>query len=330
VLKRALGYADDEIPNTVQAWVALVHPDDAARVWDAARSHLVGRAPHYAVEHRMLHRDGSVRWFLARGAVSVQRHGRPVRMTGTDTDITERKSAEQALDASSRRIRELTGRLMFAQEEERRHIARELHDDLSQQVAALAISISSTKRHLAREDAGRALADLDALARKTSDLADAIRQLSHGLHPAALEHGGLAAGLKSFAAEFSRREGVDVAITAMGDDSAVAPHVALAIYRIVQESLRNVARHSGARRAEVIVTVGDAAVEVLVQDEGSGFDVARSRQGAGLGLTSIEERVRLLQGGLLVTSRPGHGTDLLLHIPLTGAGAWSPTGRAER
>jgi len=330
-LKRALGYADDEIPNTIEAWGALVHPDDTARVWDAARIHLDGHAPHYTLEHRMLHRDGSVRWFLARGAVSARRHGRPVRMTGTDTDITERKGAEEALDESSRRIRELTGRLMFAQEQERRHIARELHDDLSQQVAALAISISNTKRSLARGGAGnRALTDLDVLQRSTTELADAIRELSHGLHPAALEHGGLAAGLKSFAAEFSRREGVDVAVTTVGDDGAIAPHVALALYRIVQESIRNVARHSGARRAEVIVTVSDAAVEVLVKDEGSGFDVTRLCRGAGLGLVSIEERVRMLQGALLVTSRPGHGTDLLVQIPLPDAVARSATGRAER
>lgn len=331
VLKQTLGYADDEIPNTPQAWGGLVHPDDAACVWDAARAHLDGRTPHYSIEHRMLHRDGSVRWFLARGAVSARRHGRPVRMTGTNTDITERKGAEKALDESSRRVRELSGRLMFAQEEERRHIARELHDDLSQQVAALAISISNTKRHLARGGAAdRVLADLDALGRKTTELADAIRELSHGLHPAALEHGGLATGLKSFAAEFSRREGVDVAVTAVGDDGAIAPHVALAVYRIVQESIRNVARHSGARRADVIVTVGDAVVEVLVKDEGSGFDVARSRQGAGLGLTSIEERVRLLRGTLLVTSRPGHGTDLLLRLPLTDDGLFVPSGQVRR
>lgn len=330
-LKRALGYADDEVANTMQAWGALVHPDDAARVWDAVRAHLDGHTAHYAVEHRMLHRDGGVRWFLARGAVSTRGQGRPVRMTGTDTDITERKGAEEALDESHRQIRDLTGRLIVAQEQERRHIARELHDDLSQQVAALAISLSNIKRHLARGGAAdRALTDLDALQRNTTGLADAIRELSHGLHPAALEHGGLAAALKSFAAEFSRREGVDVLITTVGEDGAIAPQVGLALYRIVQESIRNVARHSGARRTEVMVTVGDAAVQVLVTDEGSGFDVARSRRGAGLGLISIEERVRLLQGSVLVTSRPGHGTELLVQIPLAGAVACPETGRTVR
>ena len=326
VLTRALGYADHEIPNTIEAWGALIHPDDAARVWDAAQVHLDGHTPHYAVEHRMLHRDGSVRWFLARGAVSDRRDGRAVRMTGTDSDITERKSAEEALAESARRIRELTGRLMVAQEQERRHIARELHDDLSQQVAALAISISTTRRRLGLGGApDRALAELDALQHRVTGLADAMRQLSHGLHSAALEHGGLAAGLESFAAEFSRRERLQVTVLVEGDDGVIPRPVALALYRIVQESIRNVARHSGAGRAEVVVAIGDAAVEVLVRDAGTGFDVSGSRRGAGLGLVSIEERVRLLGGRLLVTSIPGRGTDLLVEVPLTDAGAGPPT-----
>jgi two-component system sensor histidine kinase UhpB len=272
------------------------------------------------MEHRMVHRDGSVRWFLARGVVSERRQGRPVRMTGTDTDITERKRTAEALDHSSRRIRELAGHVIRAQEQERRHIARELHDGLNQQVAALAIAIGNARRRLARGDAGSRLrSELDTVQRRTVELADAIRELSHGLHPAALEHAGLVAGLKSFAADVSRLEGIEIAITATGDVGAVAPEVALGLYRIVQESIRNIARHSGARRAEVILTVGADAVELLVKDEGRGFDLPRSRRGAGLGLVSIEERVRLLQGEVLVTSRPGHGTDLLVQVPLSTA-----------
>lgn len=325
MLVRALGYADGEAPATAAGWRALLHPDDAPRLRDAIRVHLDEGTSHFSVEHRLRHRDGSVRWFLVRGAVSAQRHGRPIRVSGTGTDITERKEAEEALGESNRRVRELSGRLLFAQEQERRHIARELHDDLAQQVAALAISISNARRRLARgEGVERALADLDALRAQTAALADAMRELSHGLHPAALEHCGLTTALKSFAADFARREGVEVDVAAEGDDAAIPSHVALALYRIVQESLRNVCRHSGARRAEVRIAIGAAAVDVRVRDEGRGFDVAAARRGGGLGLVSIEERVRLLQGTLRVVSGPGQGTDLEVVIPLPDGGARAP------
>jgi two-component system sensor histidine kinase UhpB len=332
-LTRALGYADGEISPTIGAWRACVHPDDAARVRAAAREHLRGLTPQYEVEHRMVCRDGSVRWYLARGAVSERRAGRPVRLTGTNTDITERKRTEDALAHSSRRIRELAGRVISAQEQERRHVARELHDALNQQVAALAISISAARRRLASGLAVEPVtADLERLQRKTADLADAIRELSHGLHPAVLEHGGLVAALQSFATEFGQVAELEVLITAPEDAVGVAPDVALTLYRVVQEAIRNIARHSGARRAQIILTVGDETVELLVKDEGRGFDLSRSRGGAGLGLVSIEERVRLLQGQVLVTSRPGHGTDVLVSIPLAGAAATpaSPAGPSGR
>jgi two-component system sensor histidine kinase UhpB len=111
-------------------------------------------------------------------------------------------------------------------------------------------------------------------------------------------------------------EDLDIAISAAGDVNALGRDIALGLYRITQESIRNIARHSGARRAQVFLSVGADTVELLVRDEGRGFDVARSRRGDGLGLVSIEERVRLLHGTLRVTSRPGHGTDLLVRIPL--------------
>lgn len=317
-LKRMLGYDDDHIAGTMEAWGARVHPDDVARVWAEAQAHIDGHTPRYEVEHRMLHRDGSVRWFVARGAVSARRQDRPVRMSGTYADVTERKRAEDALDHSRRLVRDLAARVMSAQEQERHHIAHELHDGLNQMVAALAISISNLKRRLTRLGNGfeGAAVELDTLLHQTNGLAEAVHRLSRGLHPIALEHGGLVAGLRSFAAECSTVENLEVAITAVGDANGVGRDIGLALYRITQESIRNIARHSGTRRAQVVLTVGADTVELLVKDEGRGFEVGQTRRGEGLGLVSIEERVRLLRGTLLLTSRPGHGTDLLVSIPL--------------
>jgi two-component system sensor histidine kinase UhpB len=314
-LKAILGFADNEIRNHLEDWGRRVHPEDAARVMSLAQAHIDGTVPFFEVEHRMLHRDGSIRWFLARGMIAVRENGAALRMIGTDSDITERKRAEQALRRSSERIRELAGRLISAQEEERRRIARELHDDLNQKVAALSIAISNMRRQLPpASDSMRN--ELSRLQTRTNELVNDVRQLSHELHPAALEDAGLVAVLKSFAAELSRLDGIEIDLTVPEDRQPIPHDIAVCMFRVAQESLRNVVKHSGADRAEVALSVGEGAVTLLVRDDGRGFSVGRARQHGGLGLVSIAERVRLLNGRFDVTSRPGSGTTVRVQVPV--------------
>ncbi|MGH7551485.1 MAG: MASE1 domain-containing protein, partial [Longimicrobiales bacterium] len=233
-LKKILGFADHEIRNHLEDWGRRVHPEDAARVMSLAQAHIDGSVPSFEAEHRVLHRDGSIRWFLARGLVAVRENGVALRMIGTDSDITERKRAEHALKRSSERIRELAGRLISAQEEERRHIARELHDDLNQKVAALSIAISNIRRQLPpASDSMRK--ELSSLQRRTNELVDDVRQLSHELHPAALEEAGLVAVLKSFAAELNRLDGIQVDLTVPEYCQPIPHDIAVCLYRVAQE-----------------------------------------------------------------------------------------------
>jgi signal transduction histidine kinase len=237
-------------------------------------------------------------------------------------DVTELKRAEEALRRneealrrSHARIEDLAGRLIAAQEDERRHIARELHDDLNQQVAALAIGISRLKRQF--PDAGAAVQEQIARLREKTDwLSERIRQLSHDLHSSILQHVGLPAALNSYCAEFSDREGITVTLDIRDGVEAVSQDAALCLYRVAQESLRNVARHSGARSAIVALTHVNGAVELRVVDEGVGFDPGQARESRGLGLVSMEERVKLLHGNFVLTTRPGAGTELRAQIPL--------------
>ena len=232
------------------------------------------------------------------------------------TDITQRKHAEQELRRSSEQIRELAGRLITAQEEERRRISRELHDDIVQKVASLAIRISLFKQRVPAST-DLIAEEITSLQRRVSELAEDIRQLSHQLHPAVLEHAGLTVALQSFMAEFSRIEGVEVKLTAPEGTEAIPKDIALCAYRVVQESLRNVAKHSGAKAAEVVLAIAGNELYLSIRDEGRGFDVeaARSR---GLGMVSVDERVRLCQGSVAVTSKLNRGTTLTARIPLTG------------
>ncbi len=327
-LKALLGYRDDEIRNHMDDWGGRIHPEDREAVMAAAQSHLEGRAPSFEIEHRMVCKDGAICWFISRGTLVKGEDGAR-RIIGAKTDITERKQAEEArasaemereqteesLHKSHKQIRDLAGRLIFAQEEERKYIARELHDDLNQQVAALAIGISRLKRQL--PDADQAVHEQIAwLGEKTDWLSERIRRLSHEFHSSILQHVGLAAALKSYCSEFAEQEGIAVTLDLQDPLEAIPADEALCLYRVVQESLRNIARHSGAPSAEVKLANEGGTLELRVADRGSGFDPKQHPAHHGLGLVSIEERVRLLHGNFQLKTRPGAGTELIVQIPL--------------
>lgn len=313
-IKRMLGFEDHEIENTMDAWTRHMHPDDVESVLGLVREHVAGVSPMFEAEHRVFHKNGTIRWLLCRGVVVEHVNGVPVRMTGTDTDVTEHKFTEYALQSSNDRVRELAGRLISAQEEERRRIARDLHDGLNQKVAAISIEISRIKQRLPRRSAGLT-EQLTQLQGRTSELAGDIRELSHEIHPATLEHAGLVPALTSFAAELERLEDVHVDLALPKKSAGIPPHVATCLYRVAQESIRNAIRHAGVKRVSLALTVDDDGITFSVSDEGRGFDTELISESRGLGLISIEERVRLLNGRLEVHSRIGRGTTVRVHLP---------------
>ncbi len=259
-------------------------------------------------------KDGAELWGIVSTTPVWKEDGAFGGALGMVTDITLRKHAEQELLRNSEEIRELAGRLITAQEEERSRISRELHDDIVQKVASLAIRISLIKQRVPASAEG-IVNEIANLQGRVSELAEDIRQLSHQLHPVVLEHVGLTVALQSFTAEFSRLEDVRINLTAPKHNEAIPKNVALCAYRVVQESLRNVARHSGAKAAEVELAIVGNDLHLSIRDEGRGFDVetARSR---GLGMVSVEERVRLCHGSVQITSKLNRGTTLTARIPL--------------
>jgi PAS domain S-box-containing protein len=306
-------------------WREIIHPDDrerALRVYDAA----LRAEKDFEVEARLRAADGSYRWFLSRSIPLRDSAGRVIRWYGTNTDIEDRKQVEEvlrineeALRRSHAQTRDLAGRLITAQDEERNHIARELHDDLNQQVAALAINLSQLKRELP-DDADSVHQQVAKLQEGVDRLSSQIRDLSHQLHSSVLQHVGLAVALESHCREFASREGVALALDFQTPGS-IPPHIAHCLFRVAQESLRNVAQHSGAQHAEVVLAETDGFIELRIKDQGVGCDVSRLQERRGLGLISIEERVRLLRGTFTLHTAPGAGTETRVRIPLNGAGA---------
>jgi PAS domain S-box-containing protein len=475
-LKTILGFEDHEIRNHLDDWVKHMHPEDRDRVLEKLDAQFASESPVCEFEHRLFHKDGSIRWFHARGTYIHRADGTPYRLVGTQTDITDRKRAEDALRniaegvsavtgesfirslvqylvkilgvnyalvgelvepereivkaiacadgqilesfeyrlsgtpcenvvkqqlccypegvqrlfpddhllvemevesylgtplrdsfgktlgllvvmsrkpladrklatsmlkifaarasaeierklgeaallaseeslrRSHARVQDLAGKLITAQEEERKHLSRELHDDLNQKLASLAITIGYLKRHLPEpaDFINRQLTDLED---RIFSLSNDIRQLSHELHPAVLEHIGLQMALESYCAEFSGREGIPVALDIEKGITEIQPRIALCLYRIAQEALRNIAKHSGAASANVTLSTANGGVRLVISDKGVGYDYSQARAKGGLGLISMEERVRLLSGNFQVITHPQQGTEVRVYIP---------------
>ena len=221
------------------------------------------------------------------------------------------------LEASNQQISQLFGRLIAAQETERTRIARDLHDDVGQRIAGIAIAMSGLKRKLsAGLDAG-AMDALASMQRDTAALSDEVRHVSHELHPTLLQHAGLVEALRGVCTQFQKLHGIAVVYRADANLDALPYDVALALYRVAQEALYNVSKHAGASRIEVALTQIPDGVELSIADDGKGFNLADTRGRArGLGLLSMDERVRLLKGRIAIQTTPGSGTRLQVQIPV--------------
>ena len=223
--------------------------------------------------------------------------------------------SQQKLHQSHNHVRKLLGRLIDVQEAERRRISRELHDDLNQKIATLSIGISGLKRKLPMQD-GELVNELDRLRETANGLTNEVRRLSHQLHPAVLEHLGLVTALESYIASFNDEEQIKVQLTAEIGDERIPFQTSICLYRVAVEGLRNVARHSDAASAAVLLKRVRDGLELRVSDSGKGFDVDTFRLGGGLGLVSVEERLRLLDGTCEIHSAPQRGTTLIARVPL--------------
>ena len=293
-----------------KGWLDYVHPDDVERCLATYLPAFEARRP-FRLEYRLRHADGNYRWLLAAGVPKYGPGGSFTGYVGCDVDITERKKAEE-------QIQYLAGRLIGAQEVERARIARDLHDDVSQQLAGVSIAFSGLKQRLEKCEIGDEMRqELADLQQQTHKLARNVRQLSHDLHPAVLQHLGLVKGLTSYCGELERTHGLLMTCSAEGDFATITPDAALCLYRIAQEALRNVIAHARASRADVSLLQVGGQAQITIVDDGCGFDATGSAdRDAGLGLVSMSERARVLGGTVSVLSKPDQGTQVQATLPI--------------
>lgn len=301
---KMLGYAAGEWcePNFL---ASHIHPDDRRRVLSTYRKQ-ARPAEHFELSFRMIGNDGRVAW--VQNLVSVMpENGEPGRMHGFMIDISERKRAEETLKF-------LGSRLIAAQEEERKRIARELHDDLNQRMAVLSIELEQLSQKVGKSP--RLVKRLHEMQLQAQEISSDIHRLSYKLHPSKLDHLGLAAAVKSLCDELSHNGKLRVHFHQSQVPADLSKDVTLCLFRIAQETLRNCVKHSGAEFVQVVLTKTDHGVRLSISDNGCGFDTRSELMDKGLGFISMHERLRLVDGDIKIASQPQRGTRIDVLIPL--------------
>jgi len=230
-------------------------------------------------------------------------------------DITLRKQAEDALRQSQRELRELSARVLEAREEEKAHIARELHDELGQLLTALKMDLGWLRERLPDAELALRAAEMGALLDRT---VSATRRIMADLRPMMLDDLGLADATAWLVDDFAKRSGIACRIELAEDLQDVSKAVATAVYRAIQESLTNIARHAGAKNAWVKVALDEGALQVEVEDDGRGIALADLAKARSLGLRGMRERISFLGGSLEITRAARGGTRVRLRVPLRG------------
>jgi PAS domain S-box-containing protein len=288
-------------------WAEGVHAEDLRKCLDTY-TQAFDRREEFRMEYRLRRHDGEYRWVLDIGVPRFDQERSFVGYIGTCVDLTDRKLAETALASVSRRMIE-------AQEQERARIARELHDDIGQRLALLAINLAQL--HRKPENSIGTRSRVEDLRNQMTAIATDVQALSHRLHSSKLEYLGLAPAMRGFCKEFGDQQEVNIDFETHGLPSSLSPEMSLCFFRILQEALYNSVKYSGVRHFEVRSWATPNEVHLTVSDFGSGFDIEAAKAGRGLGLVSMEERLKILNGTLSIQSQPKLGTTVHALAPLT-------------
>jgi PAS domain S-box-containing protein len=305
-------WLDNPTRDTSQDFVARLHPDDR-EAYKCKEVGITPENPGYRTSYRALRPDGTAIWLEASGHAIFDSQGRILRIIGMVTDVTERKLGEAAFTTLSRR-------LIVAQEQERFRIARELHDDLGQRLALLRIGLEEFEQNTTGLSS-EAREKLHNIAEVASEVCSNIDDVSHQLHPSQLDILGLLPSLRGFCREFSEQHHLKVQFVHHDIPRQIPKDVTLCLFRIAQEGLRNIVKHSGATEAKVELSGQDGGINLGISDSGTGFNPESVEGEAGLGLISMRERLGLVGGHLIVESEPSHGTRIRVLVPLPATDA---------
>ena len=308
VSQASWGYDPDEVVGRMHFY--NLHPEEGREAFKAAVFAIVERKqPFRDVVHAVETKDGRILWGSVNGIPILNADGTLRGYRGSCTDITERKRADEALSGMSRKLIE-------AHEQERTRIGRDLHDDIVQQLAMLAIELEGAQKEVPHSatELGRRIGDLRS---QTTQITNDVQLLSHELHSSKLEYLGVVGAIKSFCQEFGEHQRLEIDFQSHDIPAAFPTDLSISLFRVVQEALRNATKHSGVRHFEVRLWGATDEVHLTIKDSGAGFDREAAKKSRGLGLISMEERLKLLKGTLSIESQPTRGTTIHARVPLS-------------
>lgn len=303
-----------DIPLHYDHFIRRVHPEDCERL-NAAFQNALQSIEEVTAEYRIQRADGNLRWLASYGRPQPAGPGQPMRLMGVTVDITDRKQGEEMLRQNQQDLSRLAGRIISAQEEELRRLSREIHDDLTQRLAAFALDAALIEKQLSPSQS-QTVKDLRGLRDNLSEVSEEVHDLSRRLHPSILDDLGLVQAIQAESVAFINKTGIDLSIATDGFPDSVPQPLALCLYRIIQEGLQNITKHSGAKAASISLQGLSDGIRLLIEDKGVGFDPEEVRKKAGIGLSSMRERVRLLNGVIYYKSVRGQGTQIDVFIPI--------------
>jgi len=307
-------HADTEL-SIDESWGKNIHPDDKARVEKSLSKAIENGSYYWADEYRFIKADGDIVHVYDRGYTVFDANNKPCRMVGAMLDITQIKNAEQEIRRSQIALRQLTAHLQTIREEERTAIAREIHDELGQQLTCLKMDASwlNKKVDKSREDITERINGMIAM---IDDTVKIVRRIASDLRPGILDDLGLIAALEWQSSEFEKRTGIPSFFIANCPDKHFEKQTASGIFRVYQEALTNVARHSKATKVQTIVECNDNVFTLHIHDNGVGFNSNAVKDKHTLGLLGMNERVMMFDGEIHIESAEGEGTTIIVKVPL--------------
>ena len=315
-----LGFTQEEWCSQPGLRARQIHEDDRAAVQNAVEHHAETNSP-LSIEYRIRGRDGKLRWIHDEARIVTDISGNRLFRQGVMFDVTDRKQAQEDLERSHHELKKLIGAIDASREEEQRRLAREMHDDLGQLLAAMKLDLDDLQQYLPQNDA-RVTQRMHGIHDLVTNMVVSVRRIIADLPPKMLEDLGLSHALSEMAKNFKQRHKIACTVQLPSTETAFDQRISTAIYRMVQEALNNVARHSGATHVRIRLEASVGNVIVTVSDNGTGMAVDSPRKAESFGLMGIQERVAALRGKLEIKSAPDEGTRIRIALPVEMLGTF--------